>query len=117
MAVNFVAGKPAVLFLDQFEQIFDRVRNTVYEQFIKRLETASRQSNGKLKVCIIIRTDYFGLLYPYLDDILPHPITGYRNKEEICDIVEKFAKTQAAGDDPDFDHDMWKMLEWWNSRK
>jgi hypothetical protein len=44
--------------------------------------------------------------------VLPHPIAGYKNKEEIFKLVGIVAGKEAAGENLDFGGDMWKMIEW-----
>jgi hypothetical protein len=43
--------------------------------------------------------------------VLPHPIAGYENKEEIIKLVGIVAGKEAAGENLDFGGDMWKMIE------
>ena len=52
-----------------------------------------------------------------IEVILPHPIIGYKNKEEIIELVGKVAGKEAAGESLDFGGDIWKMLEWWEEYK
>lgn len=69
---------PVVLFLDQFEQVFDLLDGQERETFTRGLAALCTTERSVLKIVLSIRADYFGLLYQYLT--IERPYTYFLDK-------------------------------------
>jgi HEAT repeat protein len=82
----------SVVFLDQFEQIFDRTADNVLLEFAQRLEQFS-PSNGRLKIVVIVREDYFSRVYNMFQQLERKAIsTLYKfNLPQAREVIRKSA--------------------------
>ncbi len=80
------------------------------------------RNNYVTKYCIAtamlkIDPDNTEYLKNMIEVVLPHPIVGYENREEIIKLVGQATGKEATGEKLDFSGDMWKMIAWWEKRK
>lgn len=59
--------KPMLLFIDQFEQVFDYTKYEERSAFAKELCDACERSGERLKIMILVRKDYYGDICPLFE--------------------------------------------------